>query len=89
MNEFLSNPLGFIVILVALMSVIFTVIFGFFTQFLFRYLDAKIAPINEKLDNHITDTNKEIKELKSDVNDLKSSVKEINKKLDVLIERDK
>ena len=32
-------------------------------------LDAKLTPINEKLDNHITDTNKKIAQLSENINE--------------------
>ena len=57
---------------------------GQFDQFNNRFDDLKelfkselarnLEPINQKLGNHITDTNKEIKTLRKDVNELKEIV---------------
>ena len=47
---------------------------------------AELAPINEKLNNHITDTDKKIDALDTEIKEIR---KEINEKLDKLLAQSK
>lgn len=49
-----------------------------------KLFEARLTPINEKLGNHITDTNKEIAELKKGQAKLEQGQKTILEKLDTI-----
>ena len=62
--------------------VLFFTFFGVQIQVFKMLLEAKLVPINEKLTNHITDTDKKIDLLDKKINDLSKIVDKEFKKID-------
>ena len=52
-------------------------LFALFAYILDLKLDKKLAPINKKLDNHITDTNKKIEKLSNHITDTNKKIEKL------------